>query len=90
MKRLITALAAIVALASQSLAEDTSAAPCWSPATCRGRATTFNTRYNVAQKHHLPIPIACQGAALSLGRVGARNLAKSPRFSEPMGKKVRS
>jgi len=35
MKRLITALAAIVALASQALAEDTSAAPRWSPATCR-------------------------------------------------------
>jgi short chain dehydrogenase len=28
-----------------------------------------------------------EGRALSLGRVGARNLAKSPRFSEPIGKK---
>jgi hypothetical protein len=35
MKRLITALAAIGGLASQALAEDTSAAPRWSPATCR-------------------------------------------------------
>jgi hypothetical protein len=35
----------------------------------------------------LPTPIGRQGRALSLGRVGARNLAKSPRFSEPIGKK---
>src|ERR1700730_1220626 len=46
---------------------------------------------NVSQKKRplarLPIPIARQGRALYLGRVGARDLAKSPRFGEPMGKK---
>src|ERR1700730_18318518 len=48
------------------------------------------SRQCLSKKHHrarLPIPIGRQGRALSLGRVGARHLAKSPRFSEPIGKK---